>query len=77
MVCAFRHLEQIDCLQQIVDIALALFFGNLIELGVDGEIFFDVRSMSLVSAWGMTPMARLTASGSRETSCPAMMPSLR
>ena len=34
-------LEQIDCFQQIVDIALALLFGNLIELGIDGEIFFD------------------------------------
>ena len=32
-----------------------------------------VRSMSLVSAWGMTPMARLTASASRETSWPAMI----
>ena len=31
-----------------------------------------VRSMSLVSAWGMTPIMCRTASGSRTTSCPAI-----
>ena len=41
MVCASRHLIRSTALQQIVDIALALRFGNLVELGIDGEIFFD------------------------------------
>jgi len=66
-------LEQVHSHQQLFDTAQALRFGNLVELGIDGKILFTVRSISLVSAWGMTPITRLTASGSRDTSWPAMM----
>ena len=65
--------DQVHGFKHVVYILLALDLGNTVELGVDAEVFFDGEIGSLVSAWGMTPIMRRTASLSLVTSWPPTM----